>query len=81
MVPTPGDCPRSSYRYNALGAADPVIAPHPLFLALAEVGELRRLRYQSVFPDAIPEAGLTLLLDATNGGLPWEVSASSARSP
>jgi putative transposase len=36
MVQAPGDYPWSSYRGNALGEAHPVLAPHPVYSALAE---------------------------------------------
>ena len=68
MVPTPEDYPWSSYRCNALGIADPVIAPHPLYLDLADTDEARRSRYRGLFADAIPQDMLTALRDATNGG-------------
>jgi len=68
MVPTPEAYPWSSYRCNALGAADPVITPHPLYLALAEGDEARRAHYQSLFAEEIPEAELSALRGATNGG-------------
>lgn len=44
MMQTPEDYPWSSYRCNALGTADPVIAPHPVYLDLADGGEARRSR-------------------------------------
>jgi len=68
MVETPGDYPWSSYRGNALGAADPVIAPHQLYRALAEDDEAQRSGYRALFADEIPEGALTALRDATNGG-------------
>lgn len=68
MVRTPEDYPWSSYRCNALGVADPGIAPHPLYLDLADADEARRSRYRGLFADAIPQDMLTALRDATNGG-------------
>jgi putative transposase len=68
MVPTPEDYPWSSYRCNALGVADPVVAPHPRYLDLADADEARRSRYRGLFDDAIPQDMLTALRDATNGG-------------
>jgi len=55
MVPTPEDYPWSSYRCNALGAANPVIMPHPLYPALGEGEEVRRAHYRSLFAEEIPE--------------------------
>jgi len=68
MVHAPGDYPWSSYRCNALGGADPVVAAHPLYLALAETEEARRSTYRDLFADEIPEDALVALWDATNGG-------------
>jgi putative transposase len=68
MVHAPGDYPWSSYRCNALGGADPVVAAHPLYLALAETEEARRSTYRDLFADEIPEDALVALRDATNGG-------------
>jgi len=48
MVRTPEDDPWSSYRCNALGAADPVIAPHPLYLDLADADPRRNAPAQIV---------------------------------
>jgi putative transposase len=68
MVRTPEDYPWSSYRCNALGVADPVITPHPLYLDLADADEARRSTYCRFFADALPQDMLTALRDATNGG-------------
>jgi putative transposase len=68
MVRTPEDYPWSSYRCNALGVADPVITPHPLYLDLADADEARRSKYCRFFADALPQDMLTALRDATNGG-------------
>lgn len=67
-VRTPEDDPWSSDHCNALGVADPVIAPNPLYLDLADADEGRRSRYRGLFADAIPQDMLTALRDATNGG-------------
>ncbi len=45
-----------------------MIAPHPLYLDLADEDEVRRYRYRGLFGDAIPQDMLTALRDATNGG-------------
>jgi putative transposase len=68
MVQAPGDYTWSSYRCNALGRADPVVAPHPIYCGLAESKEARRACYRILFADEIPEADLTAIRDATNGG-------------
>jgi putative transposase len=68
MVAGPGDYPWSSYRCNAGGAADPVVTPHLVYLALAEDDESRRSSYRGLFTDVIPEGALTAIRDATNGG-------------
>ncbi len=68
MAPTPEAYPWSSYRCNALGTTDPVIAPHPLYLDLAEGDEARRSRYRNLFAEEIREGELAALRDATNGG-------------
>ena len=68
MVRTPEDYRWSSYRCNALGVADPVITPHPLYLDLADADEARRSRYCGFFADALSPDMLTALRDATNGG-------------
>jgi putative transposase len=68
LVRTPEEYLWSSYRCNALGVADPVIAPHPLYLDLADADEARRSRYRELFADAIPQDTLNALREATNGG-------------
>lgn len=68
MVRAPGEYPWSSYRCNALGEADPIVAAHPLYLALADTQETRRSAYRDLFSDRIPEDVLVALRDATNGG-------------
>jgi putative transposase len=68
MVQAPGDYPWSSYRCNALGVSAPVVAPHSIYCALADGEEGRRARYRALFSDEIPEAELTAIRDATNGG-------------
>jgi putative transposase len=68
MVRAPGDYPWSSYRCNALGGVDPIVAAHPLYLALTETEEVRRSTYRDLFADRIPEDMRVALRDATNGG-------------
>jgi putative transposase len=68
MVEEPGDYPWSSYGANALGRADPVVSPHPLYSALHESDEGRRQAYRNLFADSLPESVLSAIRDATNGG-------------
>lgn len=45
MVDQPGQYRWSSYRANALGYVDPVVAPHPVYFALGRSAEERRRAY------------------------------------
>ena len=49
MALRPEEYPWSSYRANALGAQDPLLSPHPLYLALGAKAESRRIAYQKLF--------------------------------
>ncbi len=49
MVRVAKDYRWSSYRCNALGRADPVITPHPLYLALHRQDAKRREAYRGLF--------------------------------
>jgi hypothetical protein len=55
LVRTPEDDPRSSDRRHAPGAADPVIAPHPLSPDPPDAEEARRSRYRGRFVDALSQ--------------------------
>lgn len=68
MVHAPGDCLWSSYRANALGNADRLVNPHPLYAALAKSDDPRRFAYRRLFADALPETSLSAIRSATNGG-------------
>ena len=49
MVQQPQDHGWSSYRANALGEHDPLLSPHPLYLALGADASGRRMAYRSLF--------------------------------
>ena len=49
IVNKPHDYPWSSFAYNALGAPDVTISPHPLYEALAQDFMDRRVAYSSLF--------------------------------
>jgi putative transposase len=68
MVEEPGDYPWSSYGANALGRADAVVSPHPLYSALHASDEGRRQAYRNLFADSLPEPVLSAIRDATNSG-------------
>ena len=70
MVSDPGDYPWSSYRANALGRADAVRSPHPLYLALAADDASRRAVYRDLFRTALDDAPLADLRMALNRGQP-----------
>lgn len=51
LVATPGGYRWSSYRHNALGDRDPLIAPHAHYLRLARNDAGRRQRWQAMVAD------------------------------
>jgi putative transposase len=68
MVSAPGDYPWSSYRANALGGSDPVVAPHALYRDLGGSSETRLGAYRGLFEDWLSAELLGRLRDCTNGG-------------
>ncbi|HET8877660.1 MAG TPA: transposase [Casimicrobiaceae bacterium] len=65
MVPTPGDYRWSSHRANAFGDDDPVITPHPSFLALGSTNEERRDTYLRMFGEPLHAETVRAIRDAT----------------
>ena len=49
LVKDPARYPWSSYRANALGEADPLISPHPLYESLGRGEKSRQAAYRAVF--------------------------------
>jgi putative transposase len=74
MVAGPADYPWSSHAANARGAADPLVRPHALYLALADTAEARRQAYRRLFDAALDEDIVGELRAATNGG--WAIGGA-----
>jgi putative transposase len=70
MVSNPAHYPWSSYRANALGQANPILSPHPLYVALAAAETPRRETYRALFRGALDEAPLADLRMALNQDQP-----------
>jgi putative transposase len=68
MVNEPALYPWSSYRANALGAADPLVTPHALYRELAPSADARLVAYRRLFEDALSAETLERLRECTNGG-------------
>jgi putative transposase len=68
MVEEPADYPWSSYRANALGAADHVVSPHSLYTALGDSPEKRQSAYRTLFADQLNDSLLTRIRESVNGG-------------
>ncbi|WPL20231.1 hypothetical protein [Thiorhodovibrio frisius] len=58
MVRDPGEYAWSSYRANGLGASDPLLSPHSLYLGLGETPESRQAAYRELFRTGLDEAAL-----------------------
>jgi putative transposase len=69
IVCDPADYPWSSYRANAFDLANAILAPHPLYLALAADDASRREAYSDLFRTALDDAPLPDLRMALNQGL------------
>jgi len=70
MVQTPGEYPWSSFRCNALGASDPLIIPHPLYLAIDRKPERRRESYRSLCQSVVAEQDLGTIRQCLQTGTP-----------
>ena len=70
LVEDPSDYRWSSCRVNALGAIDPLVSPHDLYLALGTDSEARRLAYRALLNLRLDEAALVTIRDSTNKGWP-----------
>lgn len=68
MVAAAGEYRWSSYRANALGAADTAVTPHALYRELATSDEARRAAYRRLFEDELSAEVLGRLRECTNGG-------------
>src|SRR5262249_45624535 len=74
MVAAPADYPWSSHAANAGGAADPLVRPHALYLALGDTADARRQAYRRLFDAALDEDLVGELRAATNGG--WAIGGA-----
>ena len=61
MVRDPGEYPWSSYRANGLGASDPLLSPHALYLELGASLDARQTAYRELFRTELDEAALAEL--------------------
>ena len=61
MVRDPGAYPWSSYRANGLGASDPLLSPHSLYLELGNSPECRQAAYRELFRTGLDEAAVAEL--------------------
>jgi putative transposase len=68
MVEHPGQYPWSSYGFNAQGAANVLLTPHPSVEALGRNPEERRLAYRELFLHTLDARLLAEIRDATQGG-------------
>ena len=65
-VAAPADYAYSSYRHHALGKADPLLTPHPIYIGLDTDPATRKKAYRSLFSSALNDAQLKQIRDNTN---------------
>ena len=70
MVSEPGGYRWSSHAANARARPDPVVSPHPLYLALGRTSMERCRYYRSLFPKQLEPAQLGLIRTALQSGTP-----------
>jgi putative transposase len=80
MVAHPAEYRWSSYRANAEGEADPVLAPHRLYLALDARPDRRQAAYRALFRDRLAGDFVDELRRATNGNYALGDSRFRARA-
>jgi putative transposase len=77
LVTVPGDYQWSSHRANALGVSDPLVTPHERYDALGPDRRARQAAYRALFEEALPDATLADIRDATNKG--WALGSKRFR--
>ncbi len=60
------DYPWSSYHYNALGKANPLVTQHSLYKALGTTNGTRQENYCALFATEIEEKTLIAIRESTN---------------
>ena len=70
MVDHPSGYLWSSYAVNSGMRSDPLITPHPEYLALSAVSESRHCAYRALFEQRLEPGLQNAIRDATNGGYP-----------
>lgn len=68
LVRHPRDYPWSSFRTNAEEARDPMLTPHPEYMALGSTPEERRANYASLFGSHASPVPVEEIRAATHGG-------------
>lgn len=68
MVTQPDDYRWSSFRSNAGGLNDPLISPHPLYLALDDSPAKRGLAYRALFDRHLESQEIRAIREATETG-------------
>ncbi|MDH2918244.1 MAG: transposase [Sideroxydans sp.] len=74
MVAHPSDYPWSSYRANAQGSEDVLLARHELYQRLGRTEEERQTAYRQLFRAQLAKADVDAIRDATNKG--WALGDS-----
>lgn len=77
MVDDAGAYRWSSHAANAAGAADALVRPHPLYLALGATTAARQAAYRALFAVALDGDFIAALRAATNGG--WALGGDRFR--
>jgi putative transposase len=67
MIKQPAEYPWSSYRAYAQGEPNPLVQPHPLYLALGVDPEERQGAYRALFQERLDPAEIDAIRHATNG--------------
>ena len=80
LAANPGAYRWSSYKANADGAADPLVTPHALYLAIGPTPAIRQAAYREMFSETLADTALTTIRDATNAGTAI-VSGYARRKP
>ena len=62
----PSEYPWSSYRFNALGEENGLLAPHPEYLRLGKTNTERQQAYRELFNARIPQFTVDEIRQATN---------------